>query len=588
METNHFEEQNGDILNKELEVYLKYSPFYKNTKSGEVKIRQYMEIFDNPKEWIPITQKEYDEYIIKNRKKTKAEAILKIDNFLENAEIFYKNQPYFYDNYGIWWIWNNYKWEITDDVEMVRKLDESLGFFGQTINSHTRNNNLNAMMWVGRKNKPKDAPSKWIQFKDKAISLTSGEVHKITSDYFFTNPIPYEIGKSENTPVMDSLFESWVGKENVQLLYEIIAYCTYTDYPIHRIFCLVGSGSNGKSRYLALIRKFLGEGNFCSTELDSLIDSRFEGFKLYKKLCCIMGETNFGVMAKTSMLKKLSGQDSIGIEKKGKDPFDMQNYAKLLIASNSLPSSLDTSDGFYRRFLIVKFPNQFAEGKDILETIPEIEYNNLCLKIKNLLPILLKTGKFTNEGDINKRKIDYITNSNPLSLFIEKYCIVNPIDFVLYGELYTKYSQYLLSKKMRKVTNREFKDILENEGFFIDKTTKKVNGEFKNGIFINGLTIKENCDSCDNYATNSTPLYRENNGVKITAQPSQLSQKQEKIEEIYIKNEENEQIYIKKPEFDKKIIVYHKCNVENCGEIICNFDNFGVPFCEKHWDKMAN
>jgi len=63
------------------------------------------------------------------------------------------------------------------------------------------------------------------------------------------------------------------------------------------MLCLYGCGRNGKSQYLKIVNKFLGISNICSTELDLLVgsnSSRFEIFKLYKKLCCMMGETNFG------------------------------------------------------------------------------------------------------------------------------------------------------------------------------------------------------------------------------------------------------------------------------------------------------
>jgi putative DNA primase/helicase len=554
--------------------YLIKPIFIKNKKNGEVRILEYMEVIDKNK-WEQSTISEYHSYQKIKQKKIQA---LRIDNFLDNAKILYEKKPYYYDNSNIWWLWEENRWKITDDIEMEIMLDSVLGFQGQTISSSIRKNHLQAMKWVGRQNKPKDAPLKWVQFKDKAFSIESGNIYEVTKDFFFTNPIPYDIGTSEETPIMDSLFDAWVGKENIALLYEIIAYCTYRDYPIHRIFCLVGSGSNGKSRFLALIRKFLGEGNFCSTELDCLIDSRFEGFKLYKKLGCIMGETNFGVMSKTSMLKKLSGQDSIGIEKKGKDPFDMENYAKLLISSNSLPSSLDTSDGFYRRFLIIKFPNQFSEGNDILETIPKIEYNNLCLKIKNLLPKLLNSGKFTNEGSIEKRKNDYIENSNPLSLFIKTNCKEGVELFSTYAEVYTRYSLYLLSKRMRKVTTREFREVLENEGFFIDKTTKIINGESKNGHFIIGLELKN--DQSDGNAKNLTPFSIREKDIENRAFQSLQSQLMEKIEE-------QPSLPMEALEFDEKNIAFHKCEVEFCKETECCFDAAGVPYCRKHYDLMT-
>ena len=95
-----------------------------------------------------------------------------------------------------------------------------------------------------------------------------------------------------------------------------------------------------------------------------------------------MGETNFNEMSRTSKLKKLTGGDLIGFEYKNKNPFEAKNYAKILIATNSLPTTSDKTLGFYRRWMIIDFPNQFSEKKDILKDIPEEEYESLALKCK--------------------------------------------------------------------------------------------------------------------------------------------------------------------------------------------------------------
>jgi len=273
---------------------------------------------------------------------------IKLDNYIDNVELFWKRKPFFYDDANMFWVWNimDKRYEMADDITMMLLIDSSLGLDGQTVNTRIKSNYMESFKRVGRIHKPKPAPKKWIQFKDQAFSLESSEIYYILPNYFFTNPIPWELGKSEDTPMMDKLITEWVGEDYKETAYEIIAYCCINDYPIHLIFCLVGCGRNGKSKFLGLISKFIGKENICSTELDILLDSRFESFKLYKKLACIMGETNFGVLNKTSLLKKLTGQDLIGFEFKNKKPFDDYNYAKIMISSNSLPTSEDTSEGF--------------------------------------------------------------------------------------------------------------------------------------------------------------------------------------------------------------------------------------------------
>lgn len=426
---------------------------------------------------------------------------LKIDNFLTNAEIYYQQQPYFYDETELWWRWIDNSWQLTDDIEMSRMLDKDLGFEGQTISSQIRNNHLEAMKWYGREKKPEPSKLHWIQFKNKAFSLRKKIFYDVTPKFFFTNPIPWAVGESDETPVLDKLFKEWVGEEYIIDLYELLAYCCYQSYPIQSVVCLVGSGRNGKSSFLKILDKFIGNKNCCTTELDLITgnnSSRFETSKLYKKLVCLMGETNFGTMEKSSIIKKLAGGDKIGYEMKGKQPFDDYNYAKVIIASNSLPISKDTTEGFYRRWHIIRFPNQFPEGKDVCSIIPEQEYHNLARKIINILPELLERGSFSHQGTPDQRMHNYIEVSNPLNLFINAFCEKGEDKYILTSELYTHYLNYLQNKKSRKVMRKEFLAALEDEGYWSEKTSKIIGkNEFGGSIFksanwIDGLCMKIN------------------------------------------------------------------------------------------------
>jgi len=424
-----------------------------------------------------------------NKKKKKTFSGILIDNYVKNVEDFYEQQPFFYDESCLFWMWDGYKYKVVDEVDMMNFLDSTLGFMGQTVSSRIKSSYMEAFKRVGRQKKPKEAKKHWIQFRDKAFSLRSGNIYEVTPDYFFTNPIPHELGGSDNTPVMDKLITDWVGEEYKKTAYEILAYCCLADYPIHLVFCLVGSGRNGKSKFLGMLNNFVGKENICSTELDILLESRFESSKLHKKLVASMGETNFGVMTKTSLLKRLVGGDVVGIEYKNKNPFDEINYAKIVIASNSLPISHDDSEGFYRRWLILDFPNIFPEGHDILKTIPDIEYNNLARKITKILPELLKRGKFTNQGTIEERRRKYIENSNPLKTFLKEYYIRDSNGYERYSEVYNNYRKYLHKKKKRRVGYKEFNDILSMEGLSIQRTSRMIGDKYVSDRFIDGITF---------------------------------------------------------------------------------------------------
>jgi len=419
--------------------------------------------------------------------------ILKLDNYIDNVIVFHKINPFFYDKSNMFWFWNfeNYCYELTDEIDLMNLIDKKLGFSGQTVSSKIRGNYIEAFKRVGREKKPLEAPKTWIQFQDKIFDINTKEILPVNKNYFLCNPIPHVLGKNGNTPTMDKLFIDWVGEDYKQTLYEIIAYCCLADYPIHSLFCLVGSGRNGKSQFQKIVQSFLGIINVCSSELDVLIENRFESAKMYKKLICTLGETNFGIIDKTSLLKKLTGGDLIGYEFKNKMPFSAYNYSKIIINSNSLPTSLDTSDGFYRRWLILNFEREFEEGKDIVNTIPIEEYQELAFKVTQILPKILECGHFSKHGTIEERRNNYIMASNPLPFFIKKCCKRGINEYILSNDFYNSYIEFLIKNKKRKVTRKEFYDVLAEEGLNVRKTSKNHEGITENGYFIETISLNE-------------------------------------------------------------------------------------------------
>ena len=405
-------------------------------------------------------------------------------------------QPLYYDENKIWWFWNKeeFKWELTDETNIlnfVRNLS-----FANTIKSKEKSEIIEALKQEARSKKPIEAKKTWVQFKDIIVDILSGEEIKASPKYFITNPIPYPLHKKKLflTPTIDKIFEEWVGKDYVQTLYEIIAYSLLPDYPMNRLFCFIGAGMNGKSCFLNLLKKFIGQDNCCSTELDTLLTSRFEVTRLHKKLVCMMGETNFNEMSKTSILKKLSGGDLIGFEYKNKNPFQEVNYAKIMIATNNLPTTTDKTIGFYRRWLIIDFPNQFSEKKDILADIPNEEYECLTIKCLMILKDLLEKKEFHNEGSIEERTKKYEDHSDPLEKFIKEFVIEDADGSIWKFEFEKKLNDWCKENKFRQLSEVMIGKKMKEKGieqglkvadWLIDGKNKQYRAWF-------GLKFKEN------------------------------------------------------------------------------------------------
>ncbi len=389
-------------------------------------------------------------------------------------ESFWKKQPFFYDESKLFWLWDlkNKKYILSDEINFLNLIQKKLGV--ETINNKSKGELISGFQQIGRLHKPKPNKKEWVQFKDKIYNIQTGESFEASPDYFITNPIPYDIGESEETPTIDKLFIEWVGEKYKPNLYEFISYSISCNQFMQRIFAFCGGGSNGKGTFMKLNEKFIGEENCVSSEIKALSERQFEPAVLYKKLLCIMGEVSYDDLKNTNILKKIAGEDRMNFEFKGKTPFTEENTATCVCLTNSLPTTPDKSLGFYRKWLIIDFPNQFKEiNKKLIEEIPEKEFNNLAAKCLRILKELYKNPKFSNEGDFEDRVKRYEERSNPVLRFVEEYCEETAGESLILRDFTNSCNNYLKSKHLRVLTANQISKTLKNEGFVVGN--RKIN-----------------------------------------------------------------------------------------------------------------
>jgi putative DNA primase/helicase len=170
----------------------------------------------------------------------------------------------------------------------------------------------------------------------------------------------------EFAPDIVNTFKSWVG-DSWLLLFEIIGYCLYPAYPFNKAFMLVGEGSNGKSTFLRLVKEILGEGNVTGTSLQDLCLYRFAQAELYHKLANIFADIPSKPIGYAGWFKILTGEDSASAPRKFKASLYFKNYAKLLFSANELPEVSEMTEAFWRRWIVIEFPNKFADNPKFFE-----------------------------------------------------------------------------------------------------------------------------------------------------------------------------------------------------------------------------
>ncbi len=402
--------------------------------------------------------------------------------------------PIYFDYAGNFWLWDkeNEFYSMVDETTILLTILKQIADLA-IIQTKFKTELITAAKLRGRDAQVKEVPANWIHVKNGVVDIKTGEFFSATPEYLFTKPIPHNFVDKTETPTIDKLFGEWVPEDKVQLLYEIVAYCLYNGYPIHRMFILVGRGRNGKGQFRDLIVRLIGAHNRAATTIGQLISSRFETARLYHKKLATVGETDYSMISNTAIIKMLSGGDPIPMEWKNKNPTEFVNYAKLLINTNSLPQTSDRTDAYFSRCLVIEFCNQFQKGKDIIDTIPDSEYDALLTKCIGILKKLLEKGEFSGEGDIKAREQEYERLSNPITQFINTYCDINPDYYEGTWRLLKRYELFCSEKGFRKpATKNKFNDMLRcnyevEQKNQVDYLTKKN----KNWVWVFGLRLKD-------------------------------------------------------------------------------------------------
>jgi len=432
-------------------------------------------------------------------------------DYLLIAKKFIEKHPLIYDKNHLFWYWNGHSYEMIDETDLLKIVNE-ISMFSGVINNKIKSQLIEAFKLEGRKQLEKvNSPKKtWISFLNGIYDISTGEIIKPLPSYFITNTIPHNISNFEETPTIDKLFKEWY-PQNPELLYEICAYAMLDEYPIHRIFVLFGRGRNGKGTFIRLLKKLIGSKNCCSTDLYRLISSRFETARLYKKKLALLGETDYKSIERSDILKSLSGQDPIPAEYKNKPNFDFENYAKIIIATNSLPPTKDKTLGFYSRWIILKFENVYDSNKDVLGDIQEWEFENLCKKCVKILRKLLKERKFSGEGSYEDKENIYEELSNPILIFLRERCVKDPDGYIPKFEFKEQLEIFCKERGFRVMNDKEITKIMKDYGYENKVKRVDVDGEEKVWRCWLGLKWSENSKDLppkDNFVTLVTDVTR--------------------------------------------------------------------------------
>ncbi|HDR8152828.1 TPA: DNA primase [Bacillus cereus] len=305
------------------------------------------------------------------------------------------------------------------------------------------------------------ASTKYVVVKNGVFNLETWQLEDFTPQIITRNKIQVAYVPGAYYEVTDKTFNKIAvnDKKIRAILEEILGYILFRRNEFAATFILTGDGSNGKSSYLKIIRKLIGSDNASSLDLNEL-DQRFKTAELFGKLANIGDDIGKGYIKESSIFKKLSTGETLNVERKGKDPFDFTNYAKLIFSANEMPRINDFSDGLGRRLQIVPFKAKFTPNDDDYDPFitdkllsDESMQYVLNLALKSLKRLLVEK-KFTTSKAVEDELIKYQEENNPIISFVNNEDV--ELERAVVGDVYLQYKVYCAENGFQCVSNVNF------------------------------------------------------------------------------------------------------------------------------------
>lgn len=286
--------------------------------------------------------------------------------------------------------------------------------------------------------------------------------HKINDETIFE-----DIEKNlENTLFLKFLKSSFtvngkLRRNDFETVLEIISSTIIKRHVDEKAFMFLGHGDNGKSVCLGYIRSMIGEKNVSGITLQDIADDRFMRADLNGMSANIFTDLEQNELRHTGKIKAITSNEGIQVQKKYGQPFTLYPFCKLMFSCNRFPRVFDQSQGFFRRWIIVKWERNFEKDPERDERLKEKLAENQEEKslvfscLVRLANKLNKVGKFTHSKEWQTVQNEWNANADPLDDFVSNYIIDSEFNKGV-RETYQFYKEITLTKQERPLGIGQF------------------------------------------------------------------------------------------------------------------------------------
>jgi len=236
-----------------------------------------------------------------------------------------------------------------------------------------------------------DDPDK-LAFRNGVLEMSTKEFLPHDQENYLTWGLDFDYDPHANSgPIIQWLRKTqYNDEERVQVLRAWLKACLVgKGHELQRFLEVIGPGGRGKSTFANLCCALIGNGNYASTTLNQLEQSRFEIASIKgKRLTLINDSERYGGSAQ--IFKALTGGDNLRFEEKNKNVGEPFVYTGMvMVCANEPIQTTDNTSGLTRRRLTIEFNRSLWDKNSEAVEMIKLENGEVNGLWKSYLPGLV-------------------------------------------------------------------------------------------------------------------------------------------------------------------------------------------------------
>jgi len=316
------------------------------------------------------------------------------------------------------------------------------------------------------------------------IDLRTGELKSHTRTDLIRKMSPVEFDASAGCPkwkaFLDEIMES--NSQLVAFLQRAVGYCLTGNVSEQVVFLLYGTGANGKTTFIEVIRSLLGD-YAQQANMSMFLTKKQDGIpndvaKLKGARFVTASEIENGRRLSEVTIKQLTGEDRITARFMHKEFFEFDPTHKIFIATNHKPVITGTDEGIWRRIRLIPFSVRIPEerrDRNLLSRLREEFPGVLTWAVQGCLDWQANGLGYPTE--VRNATAEYRDEMDVLSNFLEECCDIEEGPRTEPGLLYDTYKRYCGVYGEYQMNQRFFSQRLVEKGFVKKRSSR--NGGFE-------------------------------------------------------------------------------------------------------------